>query len=429
MNLTDFTGNTTVCKLIDSLRNEGIHLRQFSDVMDNQGNQYVELVQEGGGVLGIALTGYTWVLEQMGLRFAGLAGTSAGSINALMLAALGDISQPKSERIIAELARKNLFDLMDGTTDARAFIRALTGKTRRIILAWKAWQIVDDLYEHLGLNPGDEFTRWITGFLISQGIRTWDDLHQKFAALPSGLSIREGVNQSVEGILPRLAIIAADITTGTKAEFPAMAELYWSDPAKVNPALFVRASVAVPYFFRPLRIGSVPRGENAVAKWKSLAAYSGPIPRQVYLVDGGTMSNFPVNVFHQYGSVPRMPTFGVRLGDDRNSTNHISNPLNLFGSLFNSVRNLHDYDFILKHPDYSMLIGKIDVGHHGWLDFSLSDDAKLDLFIRGAQGAARFLESFNWKDYKQVREKLIYKPVDRQSQATMERFYPSSTKS
>ena len=36
---------------------------------------------EGGGVLGIALTGYTYILEQAGIRFLGVGGTSAGSIN------------------------------------------------------------------------------------------------------------------------------------------------------------------------------------------------------------------------------------------------------------------------------------------------------------------------------------------------------------
>ena len=35
----------------------------FSDIIDDQGNQYVDLVQEGGGVLGIALVGYTYILE------------------------------------------------------------------------------------------------------------------------------------------------------------------------------------------------------------------------------------------------------------------------------------------------------------------------------------------------------------------------------
>ena len=39
---------------------------------DAEGNRYVDLVMEGGGVLGIALVGYTYVLESLGLLFVGL---------------------------------------------------------------------------------------------------------------------------------------------------------------------------------------------------------------------------------------------------------------------------------------------------------------------------------------------------------------------
>ena len=58
--------------------------------MGSAGNQYVDLVMEGGGVLGIALVGYTYVLEQAGLRFLGIAGTSAGAINAAYFAGAPD---------------------------------------------------------------------------------------------------------------------------------------------------------------------------------------------------------------------------------------------------------------------------------------------------------------------------------------------------
>ena len=44
---------------------------EYSDILDDQGNQYIDLVMEGGGMLGIALVGYTWALEQCGLRFFG----------------------------------------------------------------------------------------------------------------------------------------------------------------------------------------------------------------------------------------------------------------------------------------------------------------------------------------------------------------------
>jgi len=69
--------------------------KRFSDVEDANGNQYVDLVQEGGGVLGIGLVGYTYVLENAGIRFFSLAGTSAGAINTMMLAALGQIHDAK----------------------------------------------------------------------------------------------------------------------------------------------------------------------------------------------------------------------------------------------------------------------------------------------------------------------------------------------
>ncbi|TRX58710.1 hypothetical protein FNH22_12595 [Fulvivirga sp. M361] len=43
--------------------------KRFSDVEDAAGHQFVDLVQEGGGVLGIALAGYTYILESTGIRF------------------------------------------------------------------------------------------------------------------------------------------------------------------------------------------------------------------------------------------------------------------------------------------------------------------------------------------------------------------------
>jgi len=70
----------------------------ISDIVDAAGHQYVDLVMEGGGLLGIALVGYTWALEQLGLRFLGVGGTSAGSINALLLAGLDDPEQAKSPK-------------------------------------------------------------------------------------------------------------------------------------------------------------------------------------------------------------------------------------------------------------------------------------------------------------------------------------------
>lgn len=85
----------------------------ISDVTDDN-YQYVDLVQEGGGVWGIALVGFTYILEKMGIRFFSLAGTSAGSINAMLLACSGNKEDAKSEKIIEELLHLDFFKIVDG---------------------------------------------------------------------------------------------------------------------------------------------------------------------------------------------------------------------------------------------------------------------------------------------------------------------------
>ncbi|MBN2174840.1 MAG: patatin-like phospholipase family protein [Bacteroidales bacterium] len=404
MKITDFTQHPEVTGILKDLKNEKIHEHQFSDVLDTNNNQYVELVQEGGGVLGVALVGYTYVLEQMGLRFFSLAGTSAGSINAMMLAGMGDTSQAKSEKIIDALVNKNLYDFVDGNKDSKDFIEALVEKARRIKLIWKGWQVIDEIYDDLGLNPGNDFLNWLTTILSNNNVRTVKDLQNQFGKRPDNLKIRAGVDKTLDGLEPRLAIITADLTTETKVEFPRMSSLYWRNTDSVNPALFVRASMSIPYFFSPLTLNNLPSGDQAKTDWENLAGFIGNVPSEVKFVDGGIMSNFPIDVFHKKNSIPRLPTFGVRLGIDRNKANTVDNPLNLFGAMFNSLRHLHDYDFILRNPDYKLLIQKIDIGEHDWLNFAISDDAKKDLFVRGARAAAEFLRKFDWIQYKQVRE-------------------------
>lgn len=410
MEITEFTNHPEVKKLTEGLRNDRINQKQFSDVLDPTGNQYVELVQEGGGVFGVALVGYTYILEQMGIRFFSLAGTSAGSINATLLASLGDVSKTKSDQIIELLANTNLYDFVDGGADSKDFIKALVEKAKRVKLVWKGWQVVDEIFDDLGLNPGDKFLEWLTGFLNKNEVKTLADLKNGFMKVPDDLMVRPGIERTLDGLQPRLAIITADLTTETKVEFPRMAGLYWANPDKENPAIYARASMSIPYFFSPLHLQNIPQGPEAKKNWEELVSFTGEPPKEAFFVDGGILSNFPIDVFHNANVVPRLPTFGVRLGDNRNNANKISSPTSLFGAIFNSLRHLHDYDFIHRNKDYRMLIEKVDVGDHDWLNFGISNRAKIDLFVRGAQAADRFLRKFDWIEYKKVREQLIPKP-------------------
>jgi len=150
MKVTDFTEHPDVLKIMNGLKKDKVNEKQFSDVLDTAGNQYVELVQEGGGVLGVALIGYTYVLEQMGLRFLSLAGTSAGSINAMLLAGMGDASKSKSNEVIETLGNTDLLSFVDGNNDSKEFINALVAKAGRAKLIWKGWQIIDELAPLLG---------------------------------------------------------------------------------------------------------------------------------------------------------------------------------------------------------------------------------------------------------------------------------------
>jgi NTE family protein len=129
MNTEYFTENEKVRKIISNLEKD-ISEKTFSDVIDEKGNQYVDLVQEGGGVLGIALLGYTYVLEQLGIRFFSLAGTSAGAINTLLMAACDTVDKPKSEKIIGLIANKNLYDFVDGPFFVKFLLKAIKIKSK-----------------------------------------------------------------------------------------------------------------------------------------------------------------------------------------------------------------------------------------------------------------------------------------------------------
>ncbi len=99
----EFTKHPEVLAVVEDLK-AYMKGKEVSDVIDAEGNQYVDIVMEGGGTLGIALLGYVYALEQAKLRFLDIGGTSAGAINAMLLAAVDTKDKPKAERLL-EIAR------------------------------------------------------------------------------------------------------------------------------------------------------------------------------------------------------------------------------------------------------------------------------------------------------------------------------------
>ncbi|WP_396157637.1 patatin-like phospholipase family protein [Flavobacterium sp.] len=420
MKAEDFTNNGEVLTILNDLKKIKESNKRFSNIVDQQGHQYVDLVQEGGGVLGVALVGYVYVLEQMGIRFLSLAGTSAGSINTLLMAAAGPIDETKSEWILDCLCNKKLYDFVDGDKDAKEFINALIKQSGNLKLALKAIQVIDNFKNDFGLNPGKNFHKWLTKLLADKGIKTYQDLldlRQKGTSGDdnklykivdtNGIQTLEEYNQVNH--ISEIAIVAADITTESKIVFPKMIDLFYSKPLEQNPADFVRASMSIPFFFTPHRISKIPQGKASWERWNASTGLRCSVPKEVLLMDGGIISNFPIDIFHNNHKVPSAPTFGVKLGYDKNEVNENNKFMSIVGSMFDTSRFAYDFEFLQKNPDFKHLIGYVDTGEHNWLDFNLTDKAQIDLFVKGALTAANFLKSFDWESYRKIRkEKADY---------------------
>lgn len=158
-------------KEVEEIKNKATALsnKEFSDTIDENGHQYVDLVMEGGGVLGLALVGYIYILEQAGIRFIGIAGTSAGSIAALLLSAIDVPEKEKSERLIDMIANMPINTFIDGKKDGdydpKKFMDTATGlmnsKNKSGFKYFSAFlrflTTTDNLKIMQGLNRGDEF--------------------------------------------------------------------------------------------------------------------------------------------------------------------------------------------------------------------------------------------------------------------------------
>ncbi len=412
MTYEDFINQTEFQQMIKEA--EKLKGTVFSDILDAEGNQYVDLVQEGGGVLGIALVGYTYILETAGIRFFHLAGTSAGAINTLVLAGIDGIGKAKSKAVLDVLAKQDLFEFVDGDPTLKKIIQKVIDGTPFKKMLWKlAWnfsKVKKALFINLGLNPGNEFEKWIEKVLREspQKITTIGDLIDKRGKkyFPEGM-INRITGQPIPDEYAHIHVITADLTTQSKVQFPKMAHLYWGEKVReISPARMVRASMSVPFFFIPFEIDNIPgAGNPANDEWIKNTNFHGPIPQKVKFVDGGMISNFPINVFHsKSGAAPRKPTFGVKLSSYREECTTIDDLGDFVGSMVSTMRHDADNEFLIQNPDFQKLICFIDADKDfNWLNFKMDDESKKRLFLLGARKGLEFLSKFNWEEYKKLR--------------------------
>lgn len=435
----------------------------ISDVTDGEGNQYVDLVQEGGGVWGIALVGFTYVLEEMGIRFFSLAGTSAGSINAMLIACLGKKQEKKSRAIVSELLALDFFRIVDGKKSNWRFTKLVKRLIQKFVLRktfmgnltnFFHWYLVltgcllitsfaavfviggdarwlclgagilflslllfgvwiyarfKNFCRHgYGLNEGNYFHHWIKKLVSGKEIHSLEDFSRHFNHVPPDLKVKEDKRRKDNGPLttPMMAIITSDITSERKIQFPKMWDLYWKDMKDVHPGDFVRASMSIPAFFETYTVHRVDH-KSTKEIWQQHLNWKGEkIPKKVQFVDGGVLSNFPINAFaNPNNPVPRTPIIGIRLADSPgDQTIDCRTSLSGYmGSIIGTMRANFDEDFIGKNRSFELGIKPVYLKGHSWLNFFMDMDEKAQLFRIGAHSACNFLKNFDWEGYKEAR--------------------------
>jgi len=471
LSINDFINDSRVIKDLGNLKktfdtaNGGKPL-VVSDVLDADGHQYVNLVQKGGGVFGIALVGYTYVLEEMGIRFLRLAGTSAGAINTALITVIKNKQDKKSAEVLQAICDLDFFSLVDGHPAARWLIRKFitkknfVGKVKNWVLfllgffvlliisdvtlmglrakfpvlsAWAGacfilsgfWSLligmgisyVLNLLKRLktsgfGINPGDVFYDWVKKLLLDNNVATVSDLNKKAQTCPP-LKLRVHNECGLEDLKGDVTFITSELVTQNKIQFPAMCHLFSTDADTMQPAGFIRASMSIPVFFESYMINDIPYSDNRIiAAWNSFFHNCAP-PSTARFVDGGILSNFPISIFYNASiPIPRLPSFGIDL-DDAGPGDKGENAFNwsltgYLGRMFNTIRNYYDKDFLLKNEVYQKGVGKVDLSDdkYNWLNFFLSDQDKIDMFAKGAEAACQFLQTFDWDTYKSNRTAL-----------------------
>ncbi|MBP2330337.1 NTE family protein [Kibdelosporangium banguiense] len=311
----------------------------------------VDLVLEGGGVKGIGLLGAVLGLADAGYRFERIAGTSAGAIVAALVVAY-------------QRAGRDLHDLepmMRGLDYTRFADGAGLAK-----VAGKAGAAVE-VVMHGGGHSGDYLTEWLGEALQDVGVSTFADLR---IADPDS-SLRD--NQEYA-----LVVHATDLSRRLLVRLPWDYPQYGKNPDDMRVVDAVRASMSIPFYFRPVQIET----QSGTATW----------------VDGGLLSNFPITVFDRSdGEEPRWPTWGIKLSRDAQGFGQ-DKPVRT--GLRIAISSLHamtaDWNrYRYEEDGVTRRTLHVDTDGVSATDFDISAEKQQLLFTNGTLAVRSFLDKIN----------------------------------
>lgn len=319
-----------------------------------------DLILSGGGVKFIGLVGAIVALMEAGYSFQRTSGVSGGSVVAAIVAAAS-----KGDQLTSEQVRE-----LGLSVPLRKWRDAAP-----IPIVGPAWGLLRDT----GLYRGDYAHDWIRGELKNLGVTTFGDL-----ALDDDHLLPERRYRTV--------ITAVDLTTGQLVRLPwDYRRVYGLDPDEQPVADAVRASMAIPFFYRPVTLTSATG-------------------RTSTLVDGGVLSTFPIDSLDRPDAKqPRWPTFGItvipKLFEGVESAipalkplRRLLGPPSLLEHLITTMLIGHDQTH-LNEPWVSARAIRVVSTDVSALDFGISRERLEQQLDRGHAAGREFLSTWNFEEY------------------------------
>lgn len=320
--------------------------------------QKADAVFEGGGVKGVALVGALQAFEEAGFQWQNLAGTSAGAIVAALVA-VGYTSAEVRE----VMGRIKFHTLMDTSG---------IGKLP-VVGPWLSLLFNQAMYQ------GDYFLQIMRELIAAKTGKqryTFADL-----TLPKEPGDSEEDYQNKYKY--KLRVMASDISENRLFVLPQDVARLGYDPGGLEVALAVRMSMSYPFFFKPVILEDSQRLEKH------------------WIVDGGMLSNFPIQLFDSPpGQSPSWPTIGFLLsepGSEEPAHVRIQGLVSMIQAILRTMLTAHDRK-ALEEADKERIV-RIPTGKVSTLDLNLSEADQKWLYDQGYRVAKQFLSAWSFEAY------------------------------
>ena len=310
---------------------------------------------------GIGLGGAVGALMRAGYAFERIAGTSAGAIVGALVA--GGISE------------RELAAAMDRLRYARVPDRGLPGIP---VLSEGI-----SLLHSGGAYEGDYIREFVRAELEALGVRTFADLRRNDPGADALLADERGY---------RLVVMATDVTHGRLLRLPWDYGLLGMDPDEQLVADAVRASISIPLYFDPVIVRDRATGER------------------VTLVDGGVLSNYPIEIFDRTDlRPPRWPTLGVKVVPGLPAAPELFPgvalpalpPVKLLEQVVATAIVGNDQTY-LERPCVRRRTIEVDTSAVGVVEFDASPRRRALVIANGAAAVERFLQTWDWDEFRRA---------------------------